>query len=92
MKATTFTYKDQDDVEIFVYKWEPDSAPKAAVQISHGLAEHAKRYEGIEEALCNEGFICYGDDHRGHGRTAGDLTGATLSYLGILGAPLWHKI
>lgn len=91
MKATKFTYKDQDNIEIFVYKWEPDSSPKAAVQISHGLAEHAKRYEGVATALCEVGYICYADDHRGHGMTAGDLTEATLAgNAGDLGPNGWE--
>ncbi len=90
MKSSTFNYSDQDDVEIFVYKWEPDTKPKAVVQILHGLAEHAKRYERLAEALCNDGYICYADDHRGHGRTAGDLTEATLAgNAGVLGPNGW---
>ncbi len=90
MKSSTFNYSDQDDVEIFVYKWEPDTKPKAVVQILHGLAEHAKRYERVAEALCNDGYICYADDHRGHGRTAGDLTEATLAgNAGVLGPNGW---
>lgn len=90
MKSSTFTYKDQDGIEIFVYKWEPETKPKAAVQISHGLAEHAKRYERVAEALCKEGYICYADDHRGHGRTVGDLTEATLAgNAGVLGPNGW---
>jgi alpha-beta hydrolase superfamily lysophospholipase len=81
MKRSTFTFKDQDGIEIFVYKWVPDSdSPKAAVQIAHGLAEHAARYEKIAEALTSAGYICYADDHRGHGKTAGDIE--KTGYLG----------
>jgi len=91
MKTTTFTYKDQDEIEIFVYKWAPEGSPKAAVQLSHGLAEHAKRYERVAEALTDAGFICYADDHRGHGLTAGDLTEATLEgNAGYLGPNGWE--
>ena len=81
MKSSTFTYKDQDDIEIFVYKWAPDLEPfKAALQLSHGLAEHAARYERVAEALTFAGYICYADDHRGHGKTAGDIE--NTGYLG----------
>ncbi|MHA1150133.1 MAG: serine aminopeptidase domain-containing protein [Promethearchaeota archaeon] len=91
MKSSTFKYKDQDDIEIFVYKWEPDAQPKASVQISHGMAEHAKRYEYVAEILTKNGFIVYADDHRGHGMTAGDLTEATLKgNAGILGPNGWN--
>lgn len=93
MKNSTFNFTDQDDIEIFVYKWEPDTAPKAAVQFIHGLAEHAKRYTRVAEVLCNEGYICYANDQRGHGRTAGDLTEATLKgNAGVLGPNGWKGV
>ena len=93
MKSSTFTFKDKDDIEIFVYKWEPDTTPKAVVQFIHGLAEHAKRYARVAEALCNEGYVCYANDARGHGRTAGDLTEKTLKgNAGVLGPNGWKGV
>ena len=93
MKSSTFTFKDHDGIEIFVYKWEPESEPKAAVQILHGLAEHAKRYTRVAEALCKEGYICYANDNPGHGLTAGDLTEATLEgHAGVLGPSGWRGV
>jgi len=93
MKSSTFTYKDQDNVEIFVYKWIPDTEPKAVVQIIHGLAEHARRYLRVVEYLCNVGYVCYANDARGHGRTAGDLTEATLvGNAGVLGPNGWKGV
>lgn len=93
MKSSTFTFNDPEDIEIFVYKWEPDTSPKAAIQIIHGLAEHAKRYTRVAEVLCNEGYICYANDQRGHGLTAGDLTEATLEgHAGVLGDNGWEGI
>lgn len=93
MKSSTFNFTDQDDIEIFVYKWEPDVESKAAVQLIHGLTEHAKRYARVAEALCNEGYICYANDQRGHGRTAGDLTEATLKgNAGVLGPNGWRGV
>jgi len=93
MISSTFTFTDQDSIDIFVYKWEPDTEPKAVVQILHGLAEHAKRYTRVAEVLCKEGYICYADDHRGHGLTAGDLTEATLEgNAGVLGPSGWRGV
>lgn len=37
--------------------------------ISHGLAEHSRRYEGFAEAMAARGFHVYAHDHRGHGET-----------------------
>jgi len=84
MKSETFWYKDKDGVEIFVYKWLPEGIPKAAVQVAHGLAEHAKRYTAVAEALVKAGYAVYADDHRGHGKT-----GEKFGKLGELGPRGW---
>ena len=46
-----------------------DGRPRAAVQINHGLAEHAARYAGFADFLAAHGFHAYVHDHRGHGAT-----------------------
>lgn len=93
MKSSTFTFTDKDNIEIFVYKWEPEMETKAVIQMLHGLAEHAKRYTRVAEVLCKKGYICYADDHRGHGLTAGDLTEATLEdNAGVLGPNGWNGV
>ncbi len=75
MKIDTFTFKASDGVQIFTYKWLPDdaSAIKGAVQIAHGMAEHAARYERFAGVLTKAGYAVYANDHRGHGKTAGSL-------------------
>ncbi len=42
---------------------------RAVVQINHGLAEHATRYERFADFLAERGFHSYAHDHRGHGFT-----------------------
>lgn len=37
--------------------------------ISHGLAEHSKRYRTFAEAMAARGYHVYAHDHRGHGET-----------------------
>ncbi|NRP86117.1 Phospholipase YtpA [Ensifer adhaerens] len=37
--------------------------------ISHGLAEHSRRYAAFAEAMAARGFHVYAHDHRGHGET-----------------------
>lgn len=73
MKKETLVLKTTDGMQMFVYKWAPDSADavKGAVQIAHGMAEHAARYERFGGALTEAGYAVYANDHRGHGRTAG---------------------
>jgi alpha-beta hydrolase superfamily lysophospholipase len=87
MQSTTFTFRSPDGPEIFVYKWAPDAgvAPKAAVQVAHGAAEHALRYERFARFLTASGYVVYADDHRGHGKTAGDLQKA-----GKAGPDAWN--
>jgi alpha-beta hydrolase superfamily lysophospholipase len=71
MKSSTFTFADSDGVAAFVYRWIPDEGtPKGIVQISHGMQEHAGRYERFAEFLTKNGYAVYANDHRGHGKTA----------------------
>jgi alpha-beta hydrolase superfamily lysophospholipase len=39
------------------------------LQIVHGAAEHASRYDRFAQAAVASGYAVYGTDHRGHGRT-----------------------
>jgi alpha-beta hydrolase superfamily lysophospholipase len=75
MKSDTMMLKASDGVDIFIYTWKPDNKKdvRGVVQIAHGMAEHAARYEGFASALVDAGFAVYADDHRGHGKTAGSL-------------------
>lgn len=79
MQASTFSLAVRDGTELFVYRWLPEGRARAAVQIAHGLAEHAGRYARLAAALCTAGYAVYASDHRGHGRTA---TGA--AQIGVL--------
>ena len=65
---STFTFTDPDGDEIFCYRWGPpaDVTPKAVVQVEHGAAEHALRYERLARVLNEQGYVVYADDHRGH--------------------------
>lgn len=66
MQETRFPL-ERDGATIQIYRWAPDGAPRAALQIAHGLAEHAGRYARLAAALTDAGWIVYGSDHRGHG-------------------------
>jgi alpha-beta hydrolase superfamily lysophospholipase len=45
------------------------------VQIAHGLAEHAARYDRLAKTLSAAGYLVYAADHRGHGRTGRENLG-----------------
>ena len=57
MQSTTFSFQSSDGPEIFVYKWAPDAGKQAKglVQIAHGAAEHAGRYERFGRFLAEAG-------------------------------------
>ena len=42
----------------------------AILMISHGLAEHSRRYRRFAEAMAARGHHVYAHDHRGHGETS----------------------
>lgn len=43
--------------------------PRGIILISHGLAEHSRRYERFATYLASRGYLVYAWDHRGHGET-----------------------
>ncbi|OHV84222.1 alpha/beta hydrolase [Rhizobium sp. LCM 4573] len=52
------------------YHYQPAAAPaRGIIVVSHGLAEHSKRYRDFAEAMAANGFQVYVHDHRGHGET-----------------------
>lgn len=80
-KRQHFTFESVDQTEIFVYQWlRENQKQKGVIQIAHGMAETAARYERFAEILTANGFIVYANDHRGHGKTAKKID--TLGYLG----------
>ena len=50
--------------------WLPEGIPKGVVQLTHGMAEHILRYDGLAQALNDAGFVVVGHNHLGHGETA----------------------
>lgn len=81
----TFRLSAIDGRPIWLYRWQPDGVPRAAVLISHGLSEHAQRYGRLAADLCAAGFVVYAHDHRGHGPHA-EVRGWFAEEDG------WHKV
>jgi alpha-beta hydrolase superfamily lysophospholipase len=70
MEPVRFSYESGDGTPIAAYRWDPASEPVAAVQITHGMGEHAQRYGHVARAMTDRGLVVYAQDHRGHGQTA----------------------
>ncbi len=74
MIAEEFTLVSDDNTKVFVYAWLPDDGikVKGVLQIAHGMAEHAGRYLDLAKYLTACGYAVVANDHRGHGKTAGN--------------------
>ena len=85
MKYVKFTSFDNTILQAYV--WDDVKMPKGVVQIVHGMAEHARRYDDFAKFLNANGYIVFADDHRAHGNTekkndigyhAGDIYGDSV--------------
>jgi alpha-beta hydrolase superfamily lysophospholipase len=85
VQSATRTFVASDGTSLHVYEWRPEDAARAAVEIAHGMGEHALRYEEVARSLCDAGYAVYAPDLRGHGRTAAS------DLLGDLGEDGWNR-
>lgn len=85
MKQHQFTVKSHmDGLPLSVLLVEPDSTPKAIVQILHGMCENKERYLDFMTYLASQGFVSVIHDHRGHGASV--YSKADLGYMYANGA------
>ncbi|MGA4838493.1 alpha/beta fold hydrolase [Streptomyces sp. G45] len=70
MPYTSGLMTASDGVPVATYTWTPADRPRAVVQIAHGAAEHALRYDRFARHLTAHGYAVVASDHRGHGATA----------------------
>lgn len=63
-----------DGQQIQTFIW-PNEQAKAWVQISHGMAEHAARYNEFAQSLVAAGYAVVAHNHRGHGTAEGTILG-----------------
>jgi alpha-beta hydrolase superfamily lysophospholipase len=70
MPGNEFVFRADDGVRLLGRRWLPEGAPRAVIQIAHGLAEHSGRYARLAAALNAAGYAVYASDLRGHGPSA----------------------
>jgi pimeloyl-ACP methyl ester carboxylesterase len=70
MRSTDFRFTSRDGLQIACTRWDARGEARGIVQIAHGMGNHIGRYRDTIEALVAAGLTVYGNDHRGHGRTA----------------------
>lgn len=83
--SLTFDLTQSDGFVSSVYGWMPERAPKAVVQLAHGMGEYATRYSHPIAKLNAAGYAVLANDHRGHGPAA--LENRTLGDFGPAGFP-----
>jgi alpha-beta hydrolase superfamily lysophospholipase len=81
MTQTEFEFTSTDELRIACARWDGPGPVRGVVQIAHGMGEHIGRYASVIDALVACGLRIYGNDHRGHGRTA-----LSPAHLGDFGA------
>jgi acylglycerol lipase len=59
------------NIQIFYQAWLPDGDVKAVLPIVHGLGEHSGRYMNVVNHFVPLGYVVYGLDHIGHGKSGG---------------------
>lgn len=71
MDTKEFYIKGYHGKSIYCKRWinRSNSEPKAVIQIAHGMAEHIDRYDDFARFMVQKGYVVFGNDHRGHGRT-----------------------
>src|SRR6266849_7718909 len=68
--SAEFTFMSLDGLPIACARWDGRGHMRGVMQIAHGMGEHIGRYAETIDPLNRAGLVVYGNDHRGHGRTA----------------------
>ena len=70
LTCNQFQMTSTDGLRIACARWSNRRSPRGLLQIAHGMGEHIGRYQTLIEEFVHAGLVVYGNDHRGHGRTA----------------------
>lgn len=71
---TDFYYPSCGKGVIHGCRWEPEGKVRGVVQIIHGIAEYAQRYDAFARYLNGLGYLVVAEDHMGHGKSGGKET------------------
>jgi alpha-beta hydrolase superfamily lysophospholipase len=82
-----FEYPGSDGAIVVAYRWDSVVPPRAAMQVNHGMGEHAQRYGEFARALNAVRIVVYAQDQRSHGATA-----KSTADLGQLGRQGWRML
>lgn len=72
MKPTELLLDTADGLRLRCLQWLPESKPRALLVVTHGMGEHAGRYQGLAEKCVALGIGLVAADLRGHGCSPGE--------------------
>lgn len=72
MRTEIFDFTGCQGTVLPAVLWLPDEKPKAILQVTHGMTEHIRRYEGFAHTMTEQGIAVAGYDLRGHGKNLGN--------------------
>ena len=65
-------FKSTTGAKLNLYSVVPRSSIRGIIQITHGMVEHAGRYQRFAEHCAAAGYAVFAHDLRGHGKTTAD--------------------
>lgn len=69
----TATHNAADGICLRWFSWAPQQvSPRGVVIITHGIRDHALRYEKFARRLSDRGYAVFAQDLRGHGHSGGE--------------------
>lgn len=67
------TARSSDNIHTLVGRiYIPEGEVKGIFHIVHGMTEHIERYDALMSHMVQNGYVAFGYDHLGHGKTARD--------------------
>lgn len=71
-ESSTLSSDGKSWLRVLVWLPDPVYSRRGAVQLVHGMAEHIERYDSFARFLAGLGYVVFGHDHIGHGKSVSD--------------------
>lgn len=81
MKKQEYYIAGKDGIKIYGYAIVPEKKMKGYVQFVHDLYDTIERYEPIMEFMAAKGYLCFGCDMVGHGKSCENTLGDMKNYV-----------
>ncbi len=71
-ESSTLSADGKSWLRVLVWLPDPVYPRRGAVQLVHGMAEHIERYDSFARFLAGLGYVVFGHDHIGHGKSVSE--------------------